>query len=155
MTTRLPYVRLSLVLLLVFMLSIMPLPSVLDLFRPLWGLMFMLFIQLTMPSAFRIGLLLWVGLMLDVLSVSVMGQHPVALILTAWLASHWARRFNFFSVQQQMILMIVLCFVYQSVLYFFDMLFGYHASVLMYCAPIVSTTVVWLVVKPFVSRAFD
>lgn len=155
MTARLPYVRLSLFFLLVLMLSIIPLPSVLDVFRPLWGLMFILFIQLTMPSAFRLALLLWVGLMMDVLSMTVMGQHAVALILTAWLASHWARRFNFFSIQQQIILMMVLCFVYQSVLYFFDMILGYHASFLMYCAPMVSTTIVWLAVKPFVSRAFD
>ena len=155
MSARLPYFRLFLAVTLVFMLSIMPLPSVLSLIRPLWVLVLMLYMQFSMPNGFRVGLLLLVGLTLDALCVSVMGQHAFALITTAWLATNWARRFNFFSIQQQLVLIALLCFVYQSILYLFDLVLGYHASLLIYVMPVITTTLLWPWVKLYAFRAFD
>ena len=151
---RLSYFKLIVVLILMFMLSIIPLPSMLSLIRPLWVMLFMLFIQVTIPSRFRVGGLLLVGLTLDTLCFSVMGEHAAALILTAWLASHWVRRFNFFSMPQQIIMISGLSFVYQSILYIFDWGFGYHANPLPYLIPILSTMLLWPWFKLFVHRLF-
>lgn len=151
---RLPYFRLFFVLILMFILSIIPLPSMMSIVWPLWVMLFMFFIQVTMPSGFRVGALLLVGLTLDTLCFSVMGEHAAALILTAWLASHWVRRFNFFSMPQQIIMIAALCFVYQSILYFFDWVLGYHPNPLPYLMPILSTTFLWPWFKLFAHRLF-
>ena len=74
---RLSYFKLIVVLILMFMLSIIPLPSMLSLIRPLWVMLFMLFIQVTIPSRFRVGGLLLVGLTLDTLCFSVMGKSSI------------------------------------------------------------------------------
>lgn len=119
-------IRLFFALFLVFVLTIIPIPDVLMDFRPPWMLLLVLYIQLFLPDYFNISLLFFIGLCLDVLLSTVIGEHAFALLLTTWLAAGKVRRFSFFSLIQQMMLIVVFCLTYQLIIFFIEAFLGYH-----------------------------
>lgn len=119
-------IRMFLALFIAFVLSIIPLPEMMVGFRPPWILIVTLYIQFYLPSYFNVILLLFLGLCLDVLLSTVIGEHAFALLLTTWLATGKARRFNFFSMGQQMMLIAVFCLLYQLIIILVDAFLGYN-----------------------------
>lgn len=83
-------------------LSIVPLPKLLQVIRPPFVCLVFLYVQYYQPALFRLSLLFAFGLLLDSLYSTVLGQHVFALVLVSWLASTKARRFQFFTMGQQM-----------------------------------------------------
>lgn len=119
-------IRLFLALFIAFVLTILPLPEMVMGFRPPWILLFVLYIQFFLPNYFNVTLLLFLGLCIDVLLSTVIGEHAFALLLTTWFAAGKARRFNFFSLLQQMMLVAVFCLIYQLTIFLIDAFLGYH-----------------------------
>lgn len=105
-------------------LSILPLPIFLSEFRPPWILLLSLYLQLFAPAEFRIYYLFFTGLILDVLLSTVIGEHGFALILVLWLSSYKTRRFFFYSILQQMMLIGFFCPIYQLVISLTDHMVG-------------------------------
>ncbi len=122
--------RLLLAVTIAFVLTILPLPAIIAGFRPQWVLLIVLYIQFFLPHYFRVTWLFLLGLCLDVLLSTVIGEHAFALLLTSWFAAGKTRRFAFFSTLQQMILIIVFCFIYQFVIYLIDASQGYNNGIL-------------------------
>ena len=144
-----PSIRLFVALIIVFILTILPLPEILVGFRPPWFLMFVLYIQFFLPNYFNIFLMFFLGLCLDVLLSTVIGEHALALILTTWLAAGKARLFTFSSVIQQMTLIALFCFTYQLIIFLIDVFFGYSNGVWL----VVGTTLLSLLFWPWVRWA--
>lgn len=119
----------------VLILSILPMPEWISALRPPWVLLFVLYIEYFLPGNFKLSVLLLVGLILDVLLSTVIGEHSFALLMVTWIASTKSRRFQFFSMMQQICLVGFFCLLYQSVISFIDALLGFHYSLFM---PIVS-----------------
>lgn len=115
----------------VLVLSILPIPELFSSFRSPWVLLLILYMEYYLPSSFMPIILLVLGFLLDVLLATVLGEHAFALLLTTWLASSKSRRFQFFSMAQQICLIGFFCFVYQSLLSLTDALLGFHYSMLM------------------------
>lgn len=112
-------------------LSILPMPELISIFRPPWILLFVLYIEYYLPDNFKLTTLLFVGLALDILLSTVIGEHSFALLLVTWLASTKSRRFQFFSIMQQICLIGFFCLVYQAAISFIDALLGFNYSLLM------------------------
>lgn len=93
-------------------LSILPMPKLLQVIRPPFLCLVFLYIQYYQPALFRVSILFIFGLLLDSLYSSVLGQHVFALVLVSWLASTKARRFQFFTMGQQMGYVAVFMAVY-------------------------------------------
>lgn len=138
-----PYMRLLIAVLLALIFTIIRLPEQLALIRPLWALLLMLYIQVNLPAAFHVSVLCLIGLTLDALCPSVMGQHALALILAAWCISGRARRFKFFSMTQQMGWVLLLSTVYQSTLFLINLILGYPIGPITMLLPICMTTLMW------------
>lgn len=111
-------------------LSILPLPELISAFRPAWVLLLILYIEYFLPGNFKLITLLIVGLVLDVLLSTVIGEHSFALLFVTWIASSKSRRFQFFSMMQQIFLIGFFCLLYQSVISFVDALLGFNYSML-------------------------
>lgn len=120
--------RLVLVLLAALTLTIMPLPELFVSIRPPWVLLVILYLQFYMPDYFKVFLLFFLGLILDTLLSSVIGEHVFALCLISWLANSKARRFYVFPIGQQMTLIGILCAFYQMIVLLIDAFLGYHVS---------------------------
>ena len=118
--------RLCLAFILVFILTILPLPQPVMGFRPPWILLVVLYIQFYLPNYFNMTVLFILGLCIDVLLSTVIGEHAFALVLTTWFAAGKCRRINFFSIVQQMMLLMALCVIYQLVVFLIEAFCGYH-----------------------------
>ncbi len=127
--------RLSAALVVVFILSILPLPDLIMGFRPPFILLLVLYIQFFLPQYFNITVLFLIGLCLDVLLSTVIGEHAFALLMTTWFAAGKIRRFMFFSMIQQMMLILTCCLIYQWIIFLVDAFLGYHQSPWMLAVP--------------------
>lgn len=112
-------------------LSILPIPELISIFRPPWVLLLVLYIEYYLPGNFKLTALLLVGLLLDVLMSTVIGEHSFALLLVTWIASTKSRRFQFFSMMQQICMIGFFCLLYQSVISVIDVLLGFQYSLFM------------------------
>ena len=140
-------VHLVLFFLLALILTILPLPYGLSGFRPPWVLLLILYVQFFLPNYASLTATVALGLCLDVLLSTILGEHIFALVLTTWLASTRARRFHIFALPQQMILITLLCFVYQLVLYAVDFYQEFNSTLLM----VLGTTLLSLMIWPWLS----
>ncbi|MFA6302881.1 MAG: rod shape-determining protein MreD [Legionella sp.] len=111
-------------------LSILPMPTLLSAFRPPWVLLLVLYIEYFLPGKFKLTSLLFVGLILDVLLATVIGEHSLALLLVTWMASSKSRRFQFFTMVQQICLIGFFCLAYQAIITVTDLLLGFNYSIL-------------------------
>lgn len=121
-------VRFIWAILLVLALTIFPLPSLIHSFRPAFLLLFVLYLQIFMPRFFSIGLVVIVGLFEDVLLSTLLGEHVFALMLVCWIISGTTRRFNFFPISQQMLLILLLCILYQCTILIINASQGFYVS---------------------------
>lgn len=126
----------------VLVLSILPMPELFSSFRPPWVLLLVLYIEYYLPGRFQLLTLLFVGLILDVLLSTVLGEHSFAMLLVTWIASTRSRRFQFFPMTQQIFLIGFFCLFYQSIIAFIDALQAYHYSLLM---PVTSASISMLI----------
>lgn len=124
-------IRLTLGFVIALILSILPMPELISDFRPPWVLLFVLYIEYFLPGNFNLASLLFVGLLLDVLLATVIGEHSFALLLVTWIASSKSRRFQFFSMMQQIFLIGFFCFLYQAIISLITALLGFNYSLVM------------------------
>lgn len=127
--------RLSLWFIIALGLSILPIPGLISAFRPPWILLLVLYIEYFLPGKFKLIGLVIIGLVLDVLLSTVMGEHAFALLLVTWIASTKTRRFQFFSMMQQIFLIGFFCLIYQLTISLIDALLGFNYSPI---SPIIS-----------------
>lgn len=137
------YFRLMLLFLLVLTLTIFPIPVGYEIFRPLWALIFLLYIQFKLPDLFSYLWVIVLGLILDVFSVVPLGEHIFALCLVVGVASSRARRFKFFSPIQQMIWIFFLTLLYQTTQVVIDYICGHPVMLIRFILPPVISTLIW------------
>ncbi len=83
-------------LLTALLLQVLPLPAWSNSFRPDWILLVVLCWIMLMPWRINVGIAWLMGFILDGLSGSLLGEHALALLIPAFIMSHWQRRFFLF-----------------------------------------------------------
>lgn len=137
------HMRIGLGFLSALALSILPMPELISIFRPPWVLLLVLYIEYYLPGQFKLAALLIVGLLLDVLLSTVIGEHSFALLLVTWIASTKSRRLRFFSLFQQICVIGFFCLLYQSVILFIDALLGFNYSLVMPVTSAILGMIIW------------
>lgn len=137
------HMRIGLGFLAALALSILPMPELISIFRPPWVLLLVLYIEYYLPGKFKLAALLIVGLLLDVLLSTVIGEHSFALLLVTWIASTKSRRLRFFSLFQQICVIGFFCLLYQSVILFIDALLGFNYSLVMPVTSAILGMIIW------------
>ena len=136
-------VRLLLAIFIVFILTILPLPALIMGFRPPVIVLFVLYVQYFLPHYFNTILLLFIGLCIDVLLSTAIGEHAFALLLISWLASGKARRFPFYTMAQQMMIVFLLCFIYQLIIFLIEAFLGFHNSIFTLPGSALLSFIIW------------
>ncbi|MCA0402762.1 MAG: rod shape-determining protein MreD [Proteobacteria bacterium] len=139
--------RLLFTLIICLILTIIPMPNLVMEFRPPWVLLIVLYFQFFLVEYFSVFLIIALGLVLDVLLSSVLGEHVFALCLVCFLANAKARRFRLFSITQQMPLIAVFCLIYQVAIFIINSAFGYKTNMLMSLFNALLSSLLWPWVK--------
>lgn len=135
--------RLMLGFTITLILSILPMPELIADFRPPWVLLLVLYIEYFLPGNFNQTTLVFVGLMLDVLLATVIGEHAFALLLVTWIATSKSRRFQFFSMMQQIFFIGFFCLLYQTIISLISAVLGFNYSLFMPLASAIVGMFLW------------
>ncbi len=135
--------RISLTLTMALLLTIIPLPTVLMGLRPAWVLIVIIYLEYYLSNSFSVPLVFFMGLALDILLSSIIGEHIFALTLVTWIASNKWKRFYFFSMSQQLALLAFLVLSYQLILLLVDAFAGFSVSLMNCVASTISTVLIW------------
>lgn len=101
-------------------LTIFPLPPGVDIVRPAFLVLVVLYWSVAVPRAGGIGLGFWSGLALDVYQGPVLGEHALALSLLAYIAVREHQRFRSKPIFQQSLMVLALLLLYEGCLFVID-----------------------------------
>ena len=123
--------------------QIMPLPSVVDAWRPDWLLMIVLYWSIALPHRYNI-LTAWVfGLVLDILLGATLGVRSLAMSLVIYVAIlHCQRLRNFPKWQQSLVIMLLIC-MYHLVIYWVEFVMQEAVFDTDLFLPAISGLVIW------------
>jgi rod shape-determining protein MreD len=137
--------RLAIAFIIALCLTIFPIPNLLSGINPPWILLLVLYMQFYIPDRFNLTALIILGLILDALLATIIGEHTFALSLVAWVTTSKARGFYFFSIGQQMVLVGFFCLLYQLIMIMIDAFLGFHTNVI----PVLVNTVMSILIWPW------
>lgn len=98
-----------------FWLSGLVVPNHLDLFRPLWVPMVMIYWIIALPYRIGVYTAALVGVLFDLFLGTLMGQHTLALATIGYLAYLLHLRIRLFPIWQQCLSILILSLIYQAI----------------------------------------
>jgi len=107
-------------LIIALLLSILPLPEVIVSFRPDWVAIVLVYWSLFKPGHFGFLTAFWLGLALDTLYGSLLGQHALALLTVTYIARHFHLRIRVFPIWQMSVTVLALLALYEFLLFWAD-----------------------------------
>ena len=107
-------------LIVALLLSILPLPEVIVSFRPDWVAIVLVYWSLFKPGHFGFLTAFWLGLALDTLYGSLLGQHALALLTVTYIARHFHLRIRVFPIWQMSVTVLALLALYEFLLFWAD-----------------------------------
>lgn len=90
------------------LLTLLPLPVVLEPLRPYWVALVLIYWSIEVPGPVRLGTAFLIGILLDVLTASLMGLHAFSLVVLVYLARRFRARIRFFPPWQQALTVLAL-----------------------------------------------
>lgn len=125
------------------LLTALPMPAWAAMWRPAWVALVLIYWCLAVPN--RLGIFVgWtLGLFLDVLSGTLLGQHALALAVVAFVAGRSHRVVRVLPLWQQGISVFGLVFCYQALIIWVNGIQGMPVMASAYWASPVVSTLLW------------
>ena len=134
----------ALSLVLTLILALVPLPDSVAPLRPDWVAVVLVYWSLMAPRRFSLLTAFWMGLILDVLSGALLGQHALALLVIVYIAEKFHLRLRVFPVSQLAITVLLLLGLYEFILFWVDGMAGRTVPLLERWVAPLTGTLVWL-----------
>ena len=125
------------------MLLILPLPHWIVWYRPAWVFMILIFWMIVAPERVGIGVAWMVGLFLDLLTGTVLGQHAFVLSVIAYFMIKFQAQIRSFPLWQKMLLIMFFTGIYLILQYWLMASIGLRPDTWKYWLPIVTTAILW------------
>jgi rod shape-determining protein MreD len=133
------------------MLTIMPLPSTIEAFRPDWLAMIVIFWAMQLPRTWSVGTAWIVGIVLDVSQGTLLGQHALALCSVAFITVRFHLLMRVFPIPQLTATVFPILAAYQFLLFWINGVAGVDAPPIAYWGPVISGTLLWPIVMTALS----
>lgn len=134
------------------LLSVLPLPHVLEWLRPDFLLLVVIWFALMAPRAGGLLFAFVAGLALDAFRGVVLGQHALAFVVVAYLVHRFHLRIRMKPLLQQSALVFGLLLLYQALLWWIDGVTGHPVNSGARWLPLVTGTLLWPVLTGFLGR---
>lgn len=125
------------------LLSIFPIPTWTLWFRPEWVLLVLVYWIVALPNRIGIGSAWVLGLFLDVLNGTTLGEHAVGFVIVAYLAAKSYRQMRLFPWWQQMLTISVFMLIYQLVIFLIQGIIGQVPKTVLYWLPTITSMLLW------------
>ena len=143
MSSHNAYMQILLSTAIAVLLTIMPLPQLINMGRPDWMLLVVIYWSLN--AAFVTGLTYaWCcGLIMDALVGTLIGQHAFIFVVIATLAQHFQFRIRVFPLMHQSLIVCLLIVLYQFMLFWIDGIVGTALSSWLRGLPAIVGALIW------------
>ncbi len=133
-------------------LTLVSLPPALDALRPYWVALVLIYWCLETQDLVTLGMAFSIGLLLDLLTGSLLGQHALSLIVLVYLATRFRARLRFFPTWQQVLSVFALLLNDRIILLWIIGLRGDPVPSLGFWLPPIVGTLLWLPVFLLLDR---
>lgn len=124
-------------------LMLIPLPESVRLWRPEWLALTLIFWNMTLPKNVGIAIAWMLGLCVDVIHGTLLGQHALGFAVTAYLTIRYHMQVREYPLYQQAIFVGIVLLPYMGISFWILGVLGEGYGTWMYWAPILSSMVVW------------
>ena len=125
------------------LLAIIPLPGVVTMIWPFWMALVVIYWSLEFPRYVSLGLVFLIGLVLDFLTVSLLGLNALRLVILAYLVLRFRARLRFFPPWQLGVSVLALLINDRIILLWINTLVGQPLPPLSYWLPAISGALLW------------
>ncbi len=105
-------------------LSIIPMPHWANWLRPAWVILVLCYWIMVYPEYINVGIAWIIGLLLDALCGTILGEHALATMLVAYIIYRTRRYLRHYPLPQQAVFIIFCCFLYNCVLFIIQWALG-------------------------------
>ena len=131
---------------LALLLTIIPLPDWLRYIRPDWVGLVLIYWCLALPDRVGVSTGWLTGLLVDLLTGTLLGQHALSLTVIAWLTLKFHQRVRLFPVWQQAVTVLALLIVHQLLALWISRIIGRPDVPWYFWAPSLLGLALWPVV---------
>ena len=128
-------------------------PEAIAPFSPDWVAVTLLYWSLIEPRRYGLLSAFWLGIVLDTLSGSLLGQHSLALLVIVYLSQRLYLRLRTFPASQVAMLVIGLLGLYELLLLLMDGFAGRSVPLIERWGPVLTGGILWLLVLVGVERS--
>ena len=125
------------------LLTLIPLPGILSPLKPYWVALVIIYWSLETQDIISMGMAFLIGLVLDVLSGSLMGLHALSLVVMVFLVQRFRSRLRFFPPWQQALSVLALLVNDRIILIWITALMGEPLPIWKYWLPPLVGMALW------------
>jgi rod shape-determining protein MreD len=125
------------------LIAIVPLPDTLRPWRPDFLLLLVIYWSLSAPRIAGLSFAWLSGLLIDVLSGTILGQHALAFLLVAFLTHKFQLRMRIFPIWHQTLTVFMLLALYQFVVFWIDGIVGPGITTWLRWLPVLTGALAW------------
>jgi rod shape-determining protein MreD len=124
-------------------LQIMPMPLVVDQFRPDWVFLVLAYWSLALPNRVNVGVAFFNGLVLDILLGTTLGVHSLAMCISIFVLAANYQRLRNYSVWQQSVVIGILAALYHLVVFWLQHMITDIYFLFTYLWPVLTSMLIW------------
>ena len=122
---------------------IMPLPETVQIYRPHWVALMLIYWSMAIPERVGLWFALFSGIMVDVSQGTLLGQHALALIIIVYINLNFYQRIRVMSLAQQAMYVFGLLVMGQVVIVWVEGIMGRPAPILAFFAAPFVGMLIW------------
>ena len=126
-----------------FILSMVPLPQILQTVRPEFVTIVLIYWVIAVPNRVSVGIGWTAGLIYDVSTDALLGQHALTFALIAYLAIKLHQRIRVFPVWQQALTIFILMMFQGTITLWINGMLGDAPPLSTFMLPAISTALFW------------
>lgn len=130
-------------LIIALILAVLPMPAWAVWFRPAWVLMVMIYWSMMVPYRVGVGMAWFMGLIVDLLNGSLLGEHALAFTVVVYFVSRMHIRLRMYPLLQQGFSVFVFVFLYQFILFCIQGFIGELPQSHLYWLSSVTSMLLW------------
>jgi len=125
------------------LLELIPLPEWARFVRPQWSALVLIYWSIALPQRVGVGYAWILGLIQDVLTGTLFGQHALGMIFVAFIANRLHKRMRVFPLWQQSILVLLMLLLDQLLRFWTMGIIGQSPQGLSYWVPAFAGMLLW------------
>ncbi|OAI48843.1 hypothetical protein AYO45_00790 [Gammaproteobacteria bacterium SCGC AG-212-F23] len=124
-------------------LTLLPMPSWFGWLRPHWILLVLIYWAMTQPYQVNVGTAWVVGIILDVLTGTLLGEHALGLTVITYFVVRFQSRLQMFPLLQQGLCVFLLVVLYQAILFSVQGFLGDAPKTMLYWLASITSVLIW------------